>query len=69
MGQLPEIPVSYLVGLLLIAMVAMRAFGIDSWTTAALSSISGYILGKHTEQTRRPTPIVSGTTCQEGIKK
>lgn len=48
--ELPEIPQTWLVGLLLASMVVMRFFNIDSWTTAALSSVMGYILGKHQEQ-------------------
>ena len=46
----PEIPKSYLVALLLVGLVVLRLFGIDTYVTALLSAIGGYILGKHIEQ-------------------
>lgn len=52
-AYLPEIPQSYLIALLMVAMVAMRYYGIDSWTTAGMGIISGWMMGKHVEQTRR----------------
>jgi hypothetical protein len=51
--ELPEIPQTYLIAFFLIAMVVMRCFGIDSWTTASLSSISAYLMGVKMEQTRK----------------
>jgi hypothetical protein len=47
-----EIPQTWLVAALLIALVVMRMFGIDSFTTAGISLLIGYITGKHIEQTR-----------------
>lgn len=48
--KLPEIPQSYLVFGLLIALVIMRCFGIDSFTTAGLSLVIGFITGKQMER-------------------
>jgi hypothetical protein len=50
--SLPEIPKTYILTILMIGLVIIRCFGIDSWTTAMLSIIVGYITGKHVEQTR-----------------
>ena len=50
--QLPKIPNEYIVLVLVIGLIVLRGFGIDSWTTAAISTIIGYITGKHLEQTR-----------------
>lgn len=50
--EFPEIPNGYLILVLIIALVVMRCFGIDSFTTATLSMIVGYITGKHIEQTK-----------------
>lgn len=55
--KLPEIPQSWLILLLMIGLVTLRAFGIDSWTTAALSVIIGYLTGKHIEQKSHTDPI------------
>lgn len=49
---LPEIPNTWLVALLILALVGMRAFGIDSFTTAGLSALIGFVTGKHIEQSR-----------------
>jgi hypothetical protein len=48
--RIPEIPQSWLILFLLSCLVIMRAFSIDSWTTAALGVVVGYITGKHLEQ-------------------
>jgi len=48
----PEIPITYIVALLVIGLVILRAFGIDTFTTAGLSMIIGYITGKHVEQAK-----------------
>jgi hypothetical protein len=50
---LPEIPQSFLIMLLLISLVVMRMCGIDTFVTAGLSAISGYLLGIKLEQTRQ----------------
>lgn len=52
---LPEIPQTWLIALLLVALVVTRAFGVDSFTTAALGVVVGYITGKHVEQSRTVT--------------
>ena len=57
MTKLPEIPVTWLIALLMVGLVALRAFGIDAWTTAALSIIIGYLTGVKQEQIRQ-APII-----------
>lgn len=52
-SSLPEIPQSWMVAIIAVALVILRMYGIDTWTTAALSIVIGYITGKHIEQTRR----------------
>ena len=52
MMKLPEIPTTWLIALLLVGLVSLRAFGIDTWTTAALSTLIGYLTGVKLEQTR-----------------
>jgi len=51
--QFPEIPQTWLIGLLIAGLMGMRAFGIDSFTTAGLSAIIGYLTGKHIEQAKK----------------
>ena len=51
--QYKEIPMSWIIALFVVGMVVMRCFGIDSWVTATMGSILGYIMGKHIESTRR----------------
>lgn len=50
--KLPEIPHSWIIAFLICGLIVMRFFGIDSFTTAALASIIGYLTGKHIEQTK-----------------
>ena len=50
--KLPEIPHTWLIACLMIGLIGIRCLGIDSWTTASLSMIIGYITGKHIEQTK-----------------
>lgn len=51
---LPDIPRSWQITFLIVALVILRSFGIDTWTTAALSSIVGYLFGKDiTEEKHR----------------
>ena len=50
--KLPDIPQSWLISLLMVGLVIMRCFGIDSFTTAAISIIIGYLTGVKMEQTR-----------------
>lgn len=51
--KLPDIPQTWLVGMIMIMLVIMRIYGIDSFTTAALATIIGYVTGKHIEQTKK----------------
>jgi len=51
--ELPEIPQSWLISGLMVGLVGLRCLGIDSWTTASLSLIIGYMTGKHIQQTRK----------------
>ena len=46
-----EIPRSWIIAILIVGMIIMRLFGIDTWTTAALSLIIGYLTGQHIEAT------------------
>lgn len=56
--KLQEIPQTWLIAGLMIGLVTLRCFGIDSWTTAALSTVIGYMTGKHIESERLPTTII-----------
>lgn len=49
--KLPEIPNTWLIATLLIGMLVLRAFGIDSFTTGVLMALVGYMTGKHVERT------------------
>lgn len=53
--KLPDIPQSWLILTLLVGLIVMRLFGIDSFTTAALSLIIGYLTGIKMEQSRIKT--------------
>jgi len=46
MLELPDIPRSWQVTFLILALVILRAWSIDSWTTAALGTLIGYVIGK-----------------------
>ena len=58
MNKLPEIPVTWTIFILIIGLIIMRTFGIDTWTTAAISTLIGYLTGKHVEQTKTPMASV-----------
>lgn len=58
--SLPEIPNSWIIAILLFGLVILRAFGIDSFTTAGISLIIGYITGKHVEKTVCTSPKIPG---------
>jgi len=45
--DLPEIPKSWLIALLMVCMTILRAYGFDTFVTAALSGIIFYLLGRH----------------------
>ena len=50
--KIPDIPQSWLIFIILVGLIVMRMFGIDSFTTAALSLIIGWLTGVKMEQTR-----------------
>ena len=49
---LPDIPKTWIVVILLTGLIILRAMDIDSWTTAAISTIIGWLVGVKMEQTR-----------------
>lgn len=51
--KLPTIPTEYLIGILMIGLIVMRCFGIDTFTETAMGMIIGYLTGKHIEQRNR----------------
>ena len=56
-----EIPNSWLIAGLIIGMIVMRVFSIDSFTTAGLGMLIGYVTGKHVTE--------SALDCEEIKKK
>jgi hypothetical protein len=54
--QLCDIPQSWLILILLFSLVIMRCFGIDTFATAGISAIIGYVTGKHIEQGNQTNP-------------
>ncbi len=52
---LPNIPKEWLVLALLVAMLVLALFNIDSWTHAILGSLAGYILGKDIQRCKNET--------------
>ena len=52
MMEIPEIPREWSIFIVCLTLVVLRAFGIDTWTTAAISVLIGYMTGKHIEQTK-----------------
>ena len=56
--KLPDIPTTWTITLLLAGLIVLRCFGIDTWTTAAISTLIGYLTGRHLEQTRTPSLII-----------
>jgi hypothetical protein len=51
--RLPDIPQTWIILSLLIALVIMRYFGIDSWTTASLGILVGYLTGKDAQNRKK----------------
>jgi len=51
--KLPEIPQSYLILILLAGLIIIRCFGFDSWATASISTLIGYLTGVKLEQGRK----------------
>lgn len=51
--EIPEIPTGYIIAIIFIGLIILRIIGEDSWVTASLSLIIGYITGKHIEQTKK----------------
>lgn len=56
---LGELPNSWLVVVLFLGLVILRAIGIDSFTTAGISMLIGYVTGKHIQQTTQRAVNVS----------
>jgi len=52
--KLPDIPQTWFILALLVGLMGLRAMGIDTFVTAGLSSIIGYLLGTKLEQGRLP---------------
>jgi hypothetical protein len=50
--ELPDIPLSWLIGFLTLGMIVLAILNIDSWTHAIIGSISGYLIGQHIESAR-----------------
>lgn len=50
--RFPEIPKSWIIVILLAGLIILRAMDIDSWTTAAISTIIGWLVGVKMEQSR-----------------
>ena len=51
--KLPEIPQSYMILILLVGLLLLMAFGIDSFVTGAMMALIGYLTGVKMEQTRK----------------
>jgi hypothetical protein len=51
--HLPEIPHSWLITIIAVSLVTLRLVGIDSWTTASLGMLMGYLTGKHLNEAKR----------------
>jgi hypothetical protein len=49
---LPEIPKTWLIGVLMVGMCVLRAINIDTFTTAGLSAVIFYLVGVKMEQDR-----------------
>ncbi len=45
--DLPDIPKSYLIALCFLSLIILRAFNIDSYITASIGLVVGYLVGKH----------------------
>ena len=48
LSNLPEIPKSWLIALMMIFLCVMRMLGIDTFVTSGLSLIIGFLVGKET---------------------
>jgi len=53
--QLPEIPKSWLITILMIGLMILRAYDIDTFVTAGMSGIIFYLFGRHVYQNDRKT--------------
>lgn len=45
--DLPDIPKSYLIALCFLSLIVLRAYQIDSYVTASIGLVVGYLVGKH----------------------
>lgn len=50
---LPEIPHTWIILAFLVSLVILRCFGIDSFVTASISALSGWLFGVKSEQIRK----------------
>ena len=50
--KLPELPNSWTALALAIALIYLRSIGVDTWVTATLSMLIGYLVGVKMEQAR-----------------
>lgn len=66
MVRIPEIPTSWMVTIVCLCLIALRFTGIDSWTTAALSMIIGYMTGKHIENITQRVNEMKGGNENDG---
>jgi len=51
--ELPEIPRSWLIMILMCGLIMLRGFGIDTFVTAGISALIAYLLGVKLEQGRK----------------
>ena len=50
---LPEIPRTWLIGILLVGLISLRAFGIDTFITAGITAIITWLTAVKFEQARK----------------
>jgi len=50
---LPEIPQTWIIFTLMLGLIILRFYGMDSFVTSAISLLIGYVTGKHIEQKTR----------------
>ena len=51
--KLPEIPVTWLVAFLFVTLIGLRYMNYDTWVTATISILIGYLTGVKLEQIRK----------------
>ena len=53
MKELPQIPNSWIIVIVCLSLVVLRAINIDTYVTAGIATIIGYLTGVKLEQTRK----------------